>query len=76
MNRHHFNADPDPSFHYETDADTDPTPSFTHVGMWEIFFNLNSQQCQSTLLYLSRQRYRSHDFNNFGQCIEILWKKV
>jgi hypothetical protein len=34
VNRHHFNADPDPIFHYETDADPDPNPSFTHVGKY------------------------------------------
>jgi hypothetical protein len=77
VDQHHFHADPDPTFHYETNSDPDPTPSFTHVGKYgNNSFDFYSQQCQSTLLYLSRQRYRSHNFNYFGQCIEILWKKV
>jgi hypothetical protein len=32
---HRFDADPDPTFHFDADQypDSDPTPSFTHGGI-------------------------------------------
>jgi hypothetical protein len=34
LDRHRFDANPDPTFHFDPDleSDPDPTPSFTHVG--------------------------------------------
>jgi hypothetical protein len=32
LDRHRFDANPDPIFHFDPDSDPDPTPSFTHVG--------------------------------------------
>jgi hypothetical protein len=34
LDRHRFDANPDPSFHFhpDPDSDPDPTPSFTHDG--------------------------------------------
>jgi hypothetical protein len=49
VDRHRFDADPDPNFHVDADLDPDwhqnnadshPTPSFTHVGKSEIFLLL------------------------------------
>jgi hypothetical protein len=40
-----------------------------------IFFYFYSQQCQFTMLYLSHQCQRCHNFIQFGQHIEIFWKK-
>jgi hypothetical protein len=43
--RHRYDVDPDPNFHFEVDPDqnyadphADPTPCFTHVEKSEIFF--------------------------------------
>ncbi len=60
-----FNADPDRTFHFHSDPESDPDPtlSFTHVGKSGYFLYFYSQQCQSTL------------FQYFGQYIEIFWKK-
>ncbi len=34
LDRHRFDANPDPTVHFDPDpdSDTDPYPSFTHVG--------------------------------------------
>ncbi len=31
MDRHRFDADPDPIFHFDVSPGPDPTPNFTHV---------------------------------------------
>jgi hypothetical protein len=76
---HRFDANPhpDPTFHFDADPDpnSDPTPSFTYVGKSGNFLYIFLQQCQSTLLYLSRQRPRCHNSLYFGQFIAIFWKK-
>jgi hypothetical protein len=41
-----------------------------------IFFACCSQQRQSTLFYLSRQRQSGHNFQYFGQYIEFSVKKI
>ncbi len=67
MDRHWFDADLDPTLQSDTDQDSDPdpdpdpTPSFTHVGKKKYFY---SQQCQSTLFYLSCHLHRFPNFNN------------
>jgi hypothetical protein len=48
VDRHRFNADPNP----EPTFDADPDPDFDPSPKSE-FSNFNSQQCQSTLFYLS-----------------------
>jgi uncharacterized membrane protein len=43
VDRHRFDADPDPTFHFAAYPDPDPTPSFTHVGIsdfFDIFYSL------------------------------------
>jgi hypothetical protein len=37
VDRHSFDADPDPTFRCYDDRDPDPIPSFTHVGKFELF---------------------------------------
>ncbi len=53
MDRHRFDADPDPNFHVDADQNdagshAGPTPGFTHVRKSEYFLNfyLYSQHCQ------------------------------
>jgi hypothetical protein len=37
VDRHRFNADPDPTFHFDADLDPDSTPSFQLVGKIRFF---------------------------------------
>ncbi len=61
-----FHADPDPNLPFN--ATTDPDPSFTHVG---------KSEKNSTFLYSnSRQRHGCHNFQYFGQYIEIRLKWI
>ncbi len=39
VDRHRFDADPDLTFHFDANPDTDPTPNFTHIGKLEIFLD-------------------------------------
>jgi hypothetical protein len=60
VDRHRFDADPDPDPNFHVDADPDPnldwhqnnadprvdlSPSFTHVGKSEYFFYFYTQHC-------------------------------
>jgi hypothetical protein len=87
VDRLRIDADPDPNFLVDTDPETypdpdwhqhdadpraDPTPSFTLVGISDIFLSRH--------FYLSNLCKRGHNFKNFGQHmdstgIKILWKK-
>ncbi len=40
VDRHRFDADPYPTFHFGAYQDLDPTPSFTHVGKFDFLFLL------------------------------------
>jgi hypothetical protein len=84
MDPHRLNADPDPTFHVDADPDPDPdwhqndadpladhTPSFKNH---KYFLNCWSQQCQFTTFYLSHQCQICHNFQYFGQHIEIFRK--
>ncbi len=75
VNRHCFDAVPDPTFHFDADLvpDPDPTPCFTHVGkpkkillvpVYIVFF------------YLYRQCHQCHNYQYFGQNIEIFSEKI
>jgi hypothetical protein len=37
VGRHRFDADPEPTFHFDADPDLDPTPTFKHVEKSEFF---------------------------------------
>ncbi len=49
---HHFDADPDPTYHFDVDPDADPDPSFqikvqireksAQIGLYSIFCGLSS----------------------------------
>ncbi len=49
-NRHRYNADTDPTVHFDADPDPDRTQSL-HILENQIFFYFYSQQFQSTLFY-------------------------
>ncbi len=66
-------VDPDPIFYFDADLDPNPDPSWIYTQVGKKFFY--SQQWQSTLFYLSHQCHRFHNFQYFGQHIEIFWKK-
>jgi hypothetical protein len=78
--------DPDPNFHFYADPDLDPDriktiPVPVHmrmalVGKSEILFYFFSQHCQFAVYYLSHQGQSCHNFQYFGQHLEIFWKKV
>ncbi len=44
VNQHRFDANPDPTFHFDVDPETDldPSPSVTHVGKLGKHFGKNS----------------------------------
>jgi hypothetical protein len=73
VDRHRFDADPDPdpAFHSDGDSDPaqDPDPShkfYTHDEKLESCFDKYSQQCQFTLFYLPCQRHRVSKFQGCG----------
>jgi hypothetical protein len=51
VDRHRFDADPEPTLYFDVVQDSDPNPdpslSFTHVGNQKKFFDFYSQQSQS-----------------------------
>ncbi len=71
MDRHRFEADPNPSFHFDADPDPAPDPDATpsYVGKSDFYFY--SQQCQFTLFHLSLQCHRSHNFQYFGHSLKL-----
>jgi hypothetical protein len=75
-----FDAHPDwdQTSHFDADPDTDPTLNYTHVGKSETFLILltSSASLHCFIFLVSRQRHRCHNFQYFGQYIEIFWKKV
>jgi hypothetical protein len=66
-------ADPDPTFHFDTYPDPDPTQSFTLVGKSN-FFYFYSMQCQFTLFYLACRVIGVKVFLCFRQYLEIFWE--
>ncbi len=69
-------SDPDPTFHFDADPYPDPYPTtkVLHVnGNQNYFFTFIHRA--SLQFYLSLQRQRGHNFQYFGQFIEIFWKK-
>ncbi len=77
MDRQCFVVDPDPTYPLNADPDQDPesgsyTKFYTCLKI-RILFRFYSQQCQSTLFYLSRQRHSRCQYS--GQYIEIFLKK-
>jgi hypothetical protein len=40
VDRHPFDADPEPNFHLDADPHEDPTPNFKHAEKSELFFKL------------------------------------
>ncbi len=60
--------DPEQSFRIDADPDPnpnqDPTPSFTHVGIWD------------KEIYFYSQWQRRHNFKYLGKHIEIFIKKI
>jgi hypothetical protein len=63
VDRHRFDAHPDPTFHFDADPDPypDPITSFTRVGnSGAKKFDFNLQQCQQYFgLYFSSASYFS-----------------
>ncbi len=74
MDRHRFDADPDPTFHSDADPDADLSSSFTHVGKSENFFYFYSQQCQFTLFFLLIIVIGVIIFNIFNSILKCLDK--
>ncbi len=73
MDRHRFDADPDPDSNFHVDTNPDPdTPDFAHVGKSEFSLLLITALLSFTMLYLSHQCQRCHNFKYFGQHTEIL----
>ncbi len=56
-----FDADPDPTFHFE--ADPNPTPKIVGKSENKLFFDFHSLHCHSKLFHISLQRHRCHIFN-------------
>jgi hypothetical protein len=58
VDRRRFDADPDPTFHFDAipDSDPDPTTSYTHVG--NHIFAFYSRQSSLHCFFLSRQQHR------------------
>jgi hypothetical protein len=53
VGRCRFEAEADPTLHFDDDPDSDPSQSFTYVEKSEKI--LTSQQCQFALFYPSRE---------------------
>ncbi len=70
VDRHRFEAHPDPTFHVDADpgpdpdpdAAPDPDPSFTRVGRTKIC--LLFTECQLVFVF---QRHWCHNFQHIGQ---------
>ncbi len=45
MDRHRFDADPDPTFYFDADPVPDPSSIYTQVRKSEIVFDFSSQHC-------------------------------
>ncbi len=60
---------------FDAYADPDPSNSFTYLGKSEIILLLFTAVPVFTLVYLSHQRQRSHNFLYFEQYVENFWKK-
>jgi hypothetical protein len=86
VDRHRFDADPDPDLHVDDDPEQDPNPSFMYTELnsrvlkilrkRNNFHNFYSQQGQFTMIFLSHQWQKCHNFKYFGRHIKILWKKL
>ncbi len=69
---HRFDANPEPTFHFDAGPDPDTTLSFRHVGKSDIFIYFYSQH-QLTLFNLSLQRHRCHNFfQHFGLALHFV----
>jgi hypothetical protein len=86
VNRHRFDADPDPDTTFYFDADPDPDPLgiktmpirsqvLNKLEYWSKSSYFYSQYCQLTLFSFSHQSQMSHDFKYFEQHIEVFMKK-
>ncbi len=56
VDQHRFHADPDPTFHFDTGPDPDPSISYTRIGKSgekKKLIGFYSHQCQSSYLVLS-----------------------
>ncbi len=66
MDRHRFDADLDPNFHFDADPDLDPDPipSLTHIGKSDIFTFIHSNASLPFYLsfFLSGQCHMCHIF--------------
>jgi hypothetical protein len=82
VDRHHSDADPDPTFQFDTDPDQDPLPSFTHVGKSENFdlnwFTLNdsSTSLHCFIFLVGVIDVKIFNIWKTNQYFGIFWKKV
>ncbi len=77
VDRHHFDPDPDPTFHFDADPDLDPTPSFTYVRKSEIFWTfIHSSACLHCFVFLTH-RHRFHNVKFFDSVVNLLkWIRI
>jgi hypothetical protein len=77
VDRHYINVDPDPDPIFHFDADPDPTLSFTYVcrKIRPIFVDLFTAVLVYLVASCSSFSHRCQNFQYYGQCIEIFWKK-
>jgi hypothetical protein len=74
VDQYHADSDMDSAFRFYADPEPDPDPRFTHVGISELFLYFFHSGASLHCFYLSLQRHRCHNFQYFGENIEICWK--
>jgi hypothetical protein len=83
VDRHRFDADPDPTFHFDADPDPDtrnwilPQVLYTCCHIEKSDFYKTFVHSNGSLLVLSyHQRPRCNNFQNVGPYIEIFWEEI